>query len=276
MFVVQPPKPEAGELWITVLDVGQGLAVVARTRYHALLFDTGPRFGQTDSGARIIVPFLRGEGIRQLDALIVSHADMDHSGGALSVLAAMPVSTLLSSLDNRHPIPQAATHSMQCRAGQSWQWDGVDFELLHPVAVYEHTQNKTNANSCVLRITSAHGSVLLPSDIGGKDESALLARAGNKLPATVLIAPHHGSDTSSTIAFIQKVNPALTIFTVGYRNRYDHPREAVVARYRNLGSQQLRSDVDGAILLRFADHGWFVDSWRGIHRRYWQHSIAHD
>jgi competence protein ComEC len=276
MFVVQPPKPEAGELWVTVLDVGQGLAVVARTRYHALLFDTGPRFGQTDSGARIIVPFLRGEGIRQLDALIVSHADMDHSGGALSVLAAMPVSTLLSSLDNRHPIQQAAMHSMQCRAGQSWHWDGVDFELLHPVAVYEHTQNKTNANSCVLRITSAHGSVLLPSDIGGKDESALLARAGNKLPATVLIAPHHGSDTSSTTAFIQKINPELTIFTVGYRNRYDHPREAVVARYRNLGSQQLRSDVDGAILLRFADHGWFVDSWRRIHRRYWQHSIAHD
>ncbi len=273
MFVVQLPKPETGELWLTVLDVGQGLAVVARTKHHTLLFDTGPRFGETDSGARIIVPFLRGEGVRQLDALIVSHADMDHSGGALSVMAAMPVKTLLSPLDNQHPIQQAAMHRIQCRAGQSWQWDDVDFELLHPVAGYESTQNKTNANSCVLRITSVHGSMLLPSDIGGKDEFALLSRVGDKLPATVLIAPHHGSNTSSTTTFIQKVNPALTIFTVGYHNRYDHPREAVVARYRNLGSQLLRSDVDGAILLCFADHEWFVDSWRRIYRRYWQHNI---
>ncbi|WP_297325721.1 DNA internalization-related competence protein ComEC/Rec2 [Nitrosomonas sp.] len=275
MFLLQPPKPEAGELWLTVLDVGQGLAVVARTEHHALLFDTGPSFGESDSGARIIVPFLRGEGVRQLDALVVSHADMDHSGGALSILAAMPVRALLSSLDHQHPIQQAAMHKIQCRTGQSWQWDGVYFELLHPVTYGdENSQNKTNANSCVLKITSIHGSVLLPSDIGGKDESALLTRAGDKLPATVLIAPHHGSNTSSTHAFIQQVNPALTIFTVGYHNRYDHPREAVVARYRKLGSQLLRSDVDGAVLLRFAKNGWFVDSWRELRRRYWQHSMA--
>lgn len=274
MFLLQPPKPEAGELWLTVLDVGQGLAVVARTEHHALLFDTGPSFGESDSGARIIVPFLRGEGVRQLDALIVSHADMDHSGGALSILTAIPVRTLLSSLDHQHPIQQAAMHKIQCRAGQSWQWDGVYFELLHPVTYDENAQNKTNANSCVLKITSLHGSVLVPSDIGAKDESALLTRIGDKLPATVLIAPHHGSNTSSTSAFIQRVNPALTIFTVGYHNRYDHPRAAVVARYRNLGSQLLRSDSDGAILLRFAKNGWFVDSWRKSHRRYWQHSTT--
>ncbi|PXW85456.1 competence protein ComEC [Nitrosomonas sp. Nm84] len=274
MFLLQPLKPEAGELWLTVLDVGQGLAVVARTEHHTLLFDTGPSFGESDSGARIIVPFLRGEGVRQLDALIVSHADMDHSGGALSILTAMPVGTLSSSLDHQHPIQQAAMHKVQCRAGQSWQWDDVDFELLHPVAYGDkNSQNKTNANSCVLKITSIYGSVLLPSDIGNKDESALLARAGDKLSATVLIAPHHGSNTSSTHAFIQQVNPALTIFTVGYHNRYDHPREAVVARYRKLGSQLLRSDADGAILLRFTKNGWFADSWRELRRRYWQQSM---
>ncbi len=275
MFLLQPSRPEAGELWLTVLDVGQGLAVVARTEHHTLLFDTGPGFGESDSGARIIVPFLRGEGIRQLDALIVSHADTDHSGGALSVLAAIPVRTLLSSLDSQHPIQQAAMHKVQCRAGQSWQWDGVYFELLHPATHGdENTQNKTNANSCVLKIMSIHGSVLLPSDIGGKDESALLTRAGDRLPATVLVAPHHGSNTSSTSAFIQQVNPALTIFTVGYHNRYNHPRAVVVARYDKLGSQLLRSDVDGAILLRFTKNGWFVDSWRELRRRYWQHSAA--
>ena len=270
MFWVQPLKPGAGELWLTVLDVGQGLAVIARTEHHALLFDTGPGFTETDSGNRIILPFLQGEGIPQLDAMIVSHADSDHSGGALSVLEGISVRMLLSSLDNRHPIQQAAMNKDQCRAGQTWQWDDVHFELLHPIALDdENSKNKTNANSCVLKITSIHGSVLLPSDIGGKDELGLLARVSDKLSSTVLIAPHHGSSSSSTAAFIQKVNPMLTIFTVGYLNRYEHPREAVVERYHNSGSKLLRSDVDGAILLRFADNTWFVDSWRKLHRRYW-------
>ncbi len=269
MLLIQPPQPQTGELWLTVLDVGQGLAVVARTKHHTLLFDTGPRFGETDSGTRIIVPFLRGEGLRRLDALIVSHADMDHSGGALSVLTAMPVKTLISSLNDQHPVQQIVMNKHQCRAGQSWYWDDVYFELLHPTNGYENLQKKTNANSCVLKITSIHGSVLLPSDIGGKDESVLLAQAGDKLPATVLIAPHHGSNTSSTVAFVQKVNPALTIFTVGYRNRYDHPRDSVVTRYRAIGSQVLRSDTNGAILLRFEKNRWLVDSWRELRRRYW-------
>lgn len=273
MFLVQPAQPKAGELWLTVLDVGQGLAAVARTEHHVLLFDTGPGFGETDSGSRIIVPFLRGEGIRQLDTLIVSHADSDHSGGALSVLEAIPTKRLLSSLRSQHPIQQVALHKEQCRAGQFWQWDGVYFELLHPLELdYGNPQRKINANSCVLKITSAHGSVLLPADIEGKDEQALLARASDKLSATVLIAPHHGSHTSSTAAFVQRVNPSLTIFTMGYQNRYGHPRETVVARYYNSGSQLLRSDRDGAILLRFANDGWSVASWRKLHRRYWQHN----
>jgi len=273
MFLVQPAQPKAGELWLTVLDVGQGLAVVARTKHHALLFDTGPGFGEKDSGSRIIVPFLRGEGIQRLDTLIVSHADSDHSGGAVSVLKAIPTKMLLSSLHGGHPIQKIALHKEQCQADQSWQWDGVHFELLHPLAQdYANTQLKTNARSCVLKITSVHGSVLLPADIEGKNEQALLARASDKLPATVLIAPHHGSNTSSTAAFVQKVNPSLTIFTMGYQNRHDHPRETVVARYHNSGSQLLRSDSDGAILIRFANNQWSVDSWRKLHRRYWQQS----
>ena len=271
MFLAQPSRPESGELWLTVLDVGQGLAVVARTEHHALLFDTGPSFGETDSGSRIIVPFLRGEGIRQLDTLIVSHADSDHSGGALSILEAIPTKRLLSSLRSHHPVQQVVRHKEQCRAGQFWQWDGVHFEMLHPLTQdYANTKLKTNARSCVLKITSIHGSVLLPADIEGKDELALLARVSDKLPATVLIAPHHGSKTSSTAAFLQKVNPSLTIFTMGYQNRYDHPSEVVVARYHNLGSQLLRSDREGAILLRFANNAWSFASWRRLDRCYWQ------
>lgn len=270
VFLVKPPQPKTGELWLTVLDVGQGLAVVARTEHHALLFDTGPGFGEVDSGSRIIVPFLRGEGITRLDGMIVSHADLDHSGGALSVLNEMPVKQLWSSLDDKHPITQMAISKNQCRKGKFWQWDDVHFELLHPLEQdYLNPKRNTNARSCVLKITSAHGSVLLPADIERKDEQALLARDGDKLRATVLIAPHHGSNTSSNDAFVQKVDPSLAIFTVGYLNRYNHPRETVISRYHNLGSQLMRSDKDGAILIRFENNDWTVNSWRKLNQRYW-------
>ncbi|MBS0423660.1 MAG: DNA internalization-related competence protein ComEC/Rec2 [Proteobacteria bacterium] len=270
LFWVLPSQPKTGELWLTVLDAGQGLAVVARTEHHAMLFDTGPGFGDSDSGKRIIVPYLRGEGIRQLNALIVSHADNDHSGGALSVMADIPVDLLLSSLQDGHPIVQAATRSVQCHAGQSWDWDGVHFELLHPLAQdYENSQRRMNANSCVLKISSAHGSILIPADIESKNEHALLSRAGDKLAATVLIAPHHGSLSSSTADFVNRVSPVLTIFTVGYLNRYDHPHETVLARYLDINSSLLRSDKDGAILLRFTENEWTAESWRELYRRYW-------
>lgn len=271
MFIVLPPKPANGELWLTVLDVGQGLAIVARTKHHTLLYDTGPKFGLSDSGSRIIVPFLRGKGIQKLDAMMVSHADSDHSGGALSVLSNMSVMQLISSLDDDHPIQQVASNKWLCHDGLIWQWDGVRFELLHPLKEsYRNPNRKSNATSCVLKITSDHGSILIPGDIGKKAEYALLDRAAEKLPATVLIAPHHGSNTSSTAPFIGQVNPALTIFTVGYRNRFDHPRNDVVARYQALGSHLLRSNVDGAIFLRFTRNGLSVDTWRELNRRYWQ------
>lgn len=271
MFLVLPPKPDTGELWLTVLDVGQGLAVVAQTKHHALLFDTGPAFGETDSGSRIIVPFLRGEGIRHIDRMIVSHADSDHSGGALSILQAVTVEQLLSSLDERHAIPQAIADRQKCHAGQQWTWDGVQFEMLHPLPDdYSHPRRQPNVNNCVLKITTSHGSVLLPADIEAKDERALLARAPDKLRATVLIAPHHGSRTSSTDAFVQAANPAWVIFTVGYLNRYNHPNAAIAARYRDRNSRLLHSDSDGAITVRFADNAVIVERWRRLYRRYWQ------
>ncbi|GJL75040.1 DNA internalization-related competence protein ComEC/Rec2 [Nitrosomonas sp.] len=271
LFLVLPPKPPEGALWLAVLDVGQGLAVVAQTHNHALLFDSGPAFGETDSGERTILPFLRAKGIHKLDSMIISHADSDHSGGALSILNAMPVGALLSSLDTDHPISQTALQSTQCTTGQFWQWDGVTFEILYPVAqIYRDPQRKTNASSCVLKITTAHGSVLIPADIGHRAERFLLDHVHEKLPSTVLIAPHHGSLTSSGVEFVQQVNPLLTIFTVGYRNRFGHPREEVVNRYRELGNTLLRSDWHGAVLLRLDWKGLSVESWRQTHPRYWQ------
>lgn len=276
MFLLPLPKPEQGELWLAVLDVGQGLAVLARTEKHTLLYDTGPAFTpEADSGSRTIIPFLRGEGIRHLNAMIVTHADSDHSGGGLSVLQAVPVEWLVSSLRDDHPIQQAVLKRRRCRAGQSWEWDGVRFDMLHPAEEsYNNLRLKSNALSCVLKITTRHGSVLLPADIEKKSEYQLLKHYGETLSSTVLIAPHHGSKTSSTEEFVRKVNPRLVVFTVGYRNRFGHPKDEVAERYRSVGSRLLRSDADGAILLRFAGNDLAVERWRARRTRYWHDSMT--
>jgi len=273
LFLVLPPQPETGALWVDVLDVGQGLAVVARTEHHALLYDTGPRFSsEADSGNRILLPFLRAAGVRRLDGVIVSHDDADHSGGAVSVLGGIPTGWLASSLPQHHPARQALARTLPCYAGQAWTWDGVRFEMLHPtLESYSEIGLKDNARGCVLKITSAYGSVMLPADIEKDSERELLQRTPDKLQATVLVAPHHGSKTSSTEEFIRQVNPAATIFTVGYRNRFGHPKEGVVERYRAQGSQLYRTDKSGAVAVRFTQaEGVTLQSARQVDRRYWR------
>jgi competence protein ComEC len=272
MFMVLPQQPELGALWLTVLDVGQGLAVVVQTQSHALLYDTGPRYtADADSGSRIVVPYLRAAGINRLDGLIVTHDDSDHSGGAASVLDAVPVGWLASSLPADSPILPHARKSLSCFAGQSWEWDGVRFEMLHPSwESYADKSLKKNARGCTLKITSPHGSVLLPADIERESEAEILTRTPDALAATLLVAPHHGSKTSSTEAFIRQVNPSIVIFTAGYRNHFGHPKPEVVERYRVLGSRLYRSDFDGAVLLRFETGGVSAQTYRQEHLRYWQ------
>ncbi len=270
LFLASPDKPAEGELWLTVLDVGQGLAVVMRTRNRTILYDTGPSYGTGDSGKYVITPFLRGEGVRVLDMMIVSHADSDHSGGALSVLETIPARRLLASIADDHPIRQAVADNRHCHAGEVWWWDGVHFEILHPMQPKSGAPKRTaNESSCVLKVTTSHGSILLPADIGVSTEIELLLRARDSLPSTVLVVPHHGSKSSSSKAFVHQVDPTWAIFTVGYRNRFGHPRKEVVNRYLEQGSLLKRSDYDGAILLRFAQGGVTVDTWRRLNRRFW-------
>lgn len=271
LFLLPAPRPARGELWVDVLDVGQGMAVVARTRNHALLYDSGPGFGpESDSGSRIVVPYLRGEGLKRLDALVVSHDDNDHSGGALSVLQAVPVVKVRSSLPAQHPIVGAAASHEACAAGQSWEWDGVRFEVLHPLREhYADGKKSANALSCVLQIRSAHGSVLLPGDIGRREERELLARAGAAFPVTLLVAAHHGSGSSSAPELVQAARPAAVVFTAGYRNPFGHPREEVVQRFEAEGSGIYRSDRDGAVRVRLKADAVEAARYRELRRRYW-------
>jgi competence protein ComEC len=277
LFAFAPSVPRPGEAWLDVLDVGNGLAVVVRTTRHALVYDAGPGWNaDADSGSRIVVPFLRGEGIRTLDGMVVSHADDDHSGGAISVAGARAPPWLLSSLRDDDAIHLAFERSMRCESGQRWTWDGVEFAMLHPAgAAYSETaRRKENDRGCVLKVSAAGAAALLPGDIEARAEAELLSRDAALLRAAVLVDPHHGSRTSSTPAFIAAVAPEVAILPVGYRNRFGHPHPAVVARYAQAAADLWRTDCEGAIHVELA-HGVTVRAYAG-NKRYWtDHESTH-
>jgi competence protein ComEC len=277
LFLIVPQLPLPGTFRVTVLDVGQGLAVLVQTHAHALLYDTGPRYNEVaDAGDRIIAPMLRATGVTHLDGLIVSHQDSDHSGGALSLLQTVPVVWLASSLPGDNAIVrerlERGESAQQCRAGQRWRWDGVDFALLHPVeANYVNPKLKANDLSCVVRISNAAGSALLTGDIEARTEADLIRRDAALLRSDLLIVPHHGSRTSSTTAFIEAVAPRVAVFTPGYRNRFGHPRPEVVARYVDSGIRTYRTDYDGALTFAFAGDAELAPRIeRDVDRRYWR------
>ena len=282
LFIVVPQPPVPGAFRVTVLDVGQGLAVLVQTHAHALLYDTGPRYNDTaDAGNRIIAPMLRATGIRALDALVVSHQDSDHSGGALSLLQTVPVGWLVSSLPEQNAIVGAqrarGASVGRCLAGARWIWDGVEFATLYPFdSTYLEPRIKTNDLSCVLRVSGIGGSVLLTGDIEARAESAMLARDANLLRSDLLIVPHHGSRTSSTPAFIAAAHPAVAVYTPGYRNRFGHPRPEIVARYAAAGVRSYRTDYDGALIFTFGRGGSLTPSLeREGERRYWRDPPVH-
>ena len=269
-----PPAPAPGVAWITTLDVGQGLAVLVRTANRSLLYDAGPAFGtEADSGERIIAPYLRAAGIERLDAMIVSHNDSDHSGGAASVLENFEVATLLSSLSANHPLLSLAPVTRRCAAGQAWTWDGVRFELLHPAGPHARA-TKTNDLSCVLKVTAGERSMLLTGDIEAPAEAELLQRVPDALRADVLLVPHHGSRTSSSEAFLAAVRPAAAVVPVGYRNRFRHPNAEVLGRYQNAGIMVRRTDLEGAVTINLQDGKFGIKSQRREHLRYW-HDAPH-
>jgi competence protein ComEC len=258
LFVLPAPHPAPGEAWIDVLDVGNGLAAVVRTANHALAYDAGPSWnGDADTGNRIVVPFLRGEGVARLDGLVISHADDDHSGGAASVALARQPGWMLSPLPADNPLHGLVVPSLRCEAGESWDWDGVRFVVLHPsAAIYDGGRRKENDRGCVLKVATGARSMLLAADVEARSEAEMLARSASLLASDILLVPHHGSKTSSTEPFIDAVGPHMALLSVGYRNRFRHPNAAVVARYSVRGVELRRTDEDGALRVALpADRG---------------------
>ena len=272
MLLAKPAAPERG-FWLTAFDIGQGNALLVETANHRLIYDTGPAFSlEADGGSRVLLPHLRARGIHHLDGVMISHSDVDHSGGARSLWEGVTIDWLSSSLFFDHPMLVNSPRHEPCHAGQRWVWDDVEFDVLHPLT--DHLQNSTlspNARSCTLRIRYRGRSVLLTGDIEAPQERALLDRAAQSredLKADVLLAPHHGSGTSSTNEFLQAVHPSVALFQVGYRNRYRHPKQEIVQRYRDHGILPLRTDQSGAIRMEVdADIRW--TSFRCQRQRYW-------
>ena len=263
LVVGVPSAIPASAARFTLLDVGQGLAAVVETRHHSLVFDTGPRFSaRFDTGEAVVVPYLRQRGWRQVDRLIISHGDTDHIGGAESVLAAIPVADISSSVPDKLA-PRAVS---ACRRGQRWEWDGVEFVLLHPAEGFAHRRNNA---SCVLKVVAGEHTLLLTGDIEKAAERRLLQTDGADLQADILVAPHHGSNTSSTMPFIRAVAPEYVLFPVGYRNRFRFPRQVVVQRYREQGVTMLDTASAGAISFELGQGPLLPGRFRQTARRYW-------
>lgn len=264
-----PARPEPGAFRAVVLDVGQGLAVHVQTARHDLIFDTGPPYGpEADAGGRVLLPYLTAVGVRHLDKLVISHGDSDHIGGAGTLMAGVPVGTLVKTpLETHAHLAAMAGDVSRCRAGSAWVWDEVRFEWLHPG---EHpAYRRTNDHGCVLRIVGAGGAMLLTADIEAIAERSLLARAPAMLAAEVVVAPHHGSRTSSTPAFVAATGAAHVIHPVGMLNQYRHPHPAVWARWDAAGARNWRTDGQGAITVDMGLDGPQLFAQRERVRRYW-------
>ncbi len=249
----KPQVPEFGAAKVTLLDVGQGLSVVIQTKNHVLVFDTGPRYSQSfNTGNTVVIPYLKSKGIGNIDLMIISHGDNDHIGGIQSVIKAMNVDKILTSVPNK--VKSKINQQINkipvdyCFSENQWTWDGVDFKIIHPNQ--NSTLSKNNA-SCVVKISPANAnksnSILLTGDIESKAEQEILKNSNLDIRANIIIAPHHGSKTSSTAEFINRTNPDYVLYAVGYRNRYRFPSKTVSKRYKERNIIEYSTSKSGSI-----------------------------
>jgi competence protein ComEC len=248
-LLLRPPVPAPGELWFTLLDVGQGLSAVVRTQNHTLVYDAGPRFSPDfDAGSAVVFPFLKQAGVDRIDRLLLSNGDNDHAGGGRRLVELMPVAEVLSGEPERIDWLDAEP----CQGPSHWRWDGVDFQILYPEA---GSLLRGNDASCVLRVENAAGRVLLTGDIEKAAEAELLRSGLELLKADLVLVPHHGSKTSSDPAFVRAVSPEYALVSAGHANRYGFPQPAVVARWQAVGARVVNTADSGAIGFRWGADG---------------------
>ncbi len=252
-------RPSFASVWMTVLDVGQGLSVVVQTAHHVMIYDTGPHtYSGFDAGQQVVLPYWRQLHYPAVDKLVISHGDNDHAGGALTLLSQGIVQSLVTSDLKQF----SAWQPQACMAGESWSWDGVRFTTLWPPKDFVYQGNNS---SCVLRIDSGVHVILLTGDIEQPVEHRLLQSSSNALPVTVLVAPHHGSDSSSSWPWVTAVNPALVIYPQGFMNRYHFPAQVVVQRYNRVHAMQYLTSEQGAVRVQLNANGQVaVQSYRNF------------
>lgn len=266
-FAAQSARPQPNSFDFALLDVGQGLSAVVITARHTLVFDTGPRFDSGfNTGAAVVVPYLEQRGLSRIDMLVISHGDMDHVGGAKGVLNRLPAERIISG----EPLA-IGRRVHRCQAGDQWWWDGVHFQLLHPPSGRRLEGNRA---SCVVRVSSGRRSVLLTGDIEADGEQWLVKHYGNRLASTLVVAAHHGSNTSSSSAFIQKTGSDYVLFAAGIGNRWGFPSAKVMTRWCKQGAEPLNTAWSGALEFTLS-----ADTLSGPRhhaqrqRRYWQSQI---
>lgn len=263
LFLHKQDEIEPGAFRLSLLDIGQGLSIVVQTRSHIMLYDAGMKLDEKmDMGRNVVLPYLYHEGRYKLDLLLVSHGDNDHSGGAFSILDTIPVKQVKTSVPELFPKQKTE----RCVDGQTWLWNQVKFEILSPPRALFY---KENDNSCVLKITSQYGSVLIPGDIERSAEQWLLDHHRYELASAVLIAPHHGSKTSSSLVFLEQVKPEYILISSGYNNRFRHPHESIIARYEELGLNWFNTAQQGAITVAISEQGIQLNRYRESNRLYW-------
>ncbi|WP_216231470.1 DNA internalization-related competence protein ComEC/Rec2 [Polynucleobacter sp. MWH-Jannik1A5] len=269
-----------GEFRASVLDIGQGTAVLIETKNRRLLYDTGPIQGKKDdAGQRIILPYLRGTGIDHIDRMVISHSDSDHVGGAATLLKHIHFDSMIGSLPSNNPLLQnlqaRKVPSIPCRFGQRWEWDGVEFVIWHPheatIFSNQHPE-KPNEMSCVLEVRNKQSSLWLTGDVEKQGEAeiterlddAMLQEIGDR--ELIFMAPHHGSKTSSSLALLRRLNPDQAFAQNGYRNRYGHPHADITARYRYLDIPFYQTPETGA-------QSWLFKSNTKSSTQFWRHDI---
>ena len=270
LLVYKPATPGLDCIDTHVLDIGQGLAVVVQSKEHTLIFDSGASYrGGGSAALQVVLPFLRHKGISSIDWLVVSHADDDHAGGVPTLIEQLEVGRILAGEE----LPDVGQKVFRCERGQMWLADGIEYRFLHPEPG-EHLAG--NDSSCVLAISAGDYHLILTGDIEAAGERSVLTQISFE-SATVVLIPHHGSLTSSSPAFVNRLQPDIAVASTGHANRWGFPKQRVTKRWEGVGAAVFDTASSGAVSFRLCKRDGVsrLREQRLQQRRFWHDSNAH-